>query len=341
TTSVHEELEECVAKFVGQPAAVVFGMGYLTNSAIIPVLIGKLQLSIHQYKKIKKNQIINPRCTAGHILVNPIKVLKEQIAEGQPRTHRLWKKIIVVVEGIYSMEGEICHLPEIVSICKKYKAYVYLDEAHSIGAIGKTGRGVCELLGVDTCDVDIMMGTFTKSFGSCGGYIAGSKDLIQYLKYHCPAHLYATSISTPAAQQVISVIKVILGEDASNRGNSIKLDRGTKVGKNKREQQLFWAELQKMGHANNALQSSKIAAFSRAWLQENLAVVVVSFPAIPLLLARARFCISVSHLREDLIKALKVISRVGDLTGIIYFTAAPKKQEDEKNGNTSKFKLRI
>ncbi|CAH8267922.1 unnamed protein product [Arabidopsis lyrata] len=259
TTSVHEELEECVAKFVGQPAAVVFGMGYLTNSAIIPVLIGK----------------------------------------GQPRTHRLWKKIIVVVEGIYSMEGEICHLPEIVSICKKYKAYVYLDEAHSIGAIGKTGRGVCELLGVDTCDVDIMMGTFTKSFGSCGGYIAGSKDLIQYLKYHCPAHLYATSISTPAAQQVISVIKVILGEDASNR------------------------------------------AFSRAWLQENLAVVVVSFPAIPLLLARARFCISVSHLREDLIKALKVISRVGDLTGIIYFTAAPKKQEDEKNGNTSKFKLRI
>ena len=114
---------------------------------------------------------------------------------------------MVVVEGIYSMEGEICQLPEIVSICKKYKvnltddslrnesscklisltlfqAYVYLDEAHSIGAIGKTGRGVCELLGVDTADVDIMMGTFTKSFGSCGGYIAGSKvsNFSNYIK---------------------------------------------------------------------------------------------------------------------------------------------------------------
>ena len=73
------------------------------------------------------------------------------------------------------MEGELCKLPEIVAVCKKYKAYIYLDEAHSIGAVGKTGRGICELLGVDTSDIDIMMGTFTKSFGSCGGYIAGSK----------------------------------------------------------------------------------------------------------------------------------------------------------------------
>jgi serine palmitoyltransferase len=81
----------------------------------------------------------------------------------------------VIVEGIYSMEGELCKLPEVISVCKKYKAYTYLDEAHSIGAVGKTGRGVCELLGVDPADVDIMMGTFTKSFGSCGGYIAASK----------------------------------------------------------------------------------------------------------------------------------------------------------------------
>jgi serine palmitoyltransferase len=181
TTSVHAELEDCVAKYVGQPAAVIFGMGYATNSAIIPVLIGKGGLIISD--SLNHTSIVNgargsgatirvfQHNTPGHLE----KVLKEQIAEGQPRTHRPWKKIIVVVEGIYSMEGEICHLPEIVSICKKYKAYVYLDEAHSIGAIGKTGRGVCELLGVDTSDVDIMMGTFTKSFGSCGGYIAGSK----------------------------------------------------------------------------------------------------------------------------------------------------------------------
>ncbi|RRT66025.1 hypothetical protein B296_00032310 [Ensete ventricosum] len=128
-------------------------------------------------------------------------VLREQIVKGrQPGAHRPWRKILVIVEGIYSMEGEFCKLPEIVAICKKYKvplyqstsrvriprtddnippsldqAYIYLDEAHSIGAVGKSGRGVCELLGVDPADIDIMMGTFTKSFGSCGGYIAASE----------------------------------------------------------------------------------------------------------------------------------------------------------------------
>ncbi|KAG7564939.1 Ribonuclease H domain [Arabidopsis suecica] len=313
TTSVHEELEECVAKFVGQPAAVVFGMGYLTNSAIIPG--GLISDSLNHISIINgaRGSGATIRVFQHNTPAHLERVLKEQIAEGQPRTHRPWKKIIVVVEGIYSMEGEICHLPEIVSICKKYKAYVYLDEAHSIGAIGKTGRGVCELLGVDTSDVDIMMGTFTKSFGSCGGYIAGSKDLIQYLKYHCPAHLYATSISTPAAQQVISVIKVILGEDASNRG-------AQKLVRIRENSNFFRFELQKMGFDvlgdNDSpvmpimlYNPAKIAAFSRACLQENLAVVVVSFPAIPLLLARARICISASHSREDLIKALQVILR--------------------------------
>ena len=154
--------------------------------------------------------------------------LRSAIAEGQPRTHRPWKKILVVVEGIYSMEGEICDLGPIVAVAKKYKvggtaraacvgsvifprcqladrpmqwaygttdtqsswpwrsvskspfttrvqAYVYLDEAHSIGAMGASGRGVCEHLGVDPADIDIMMGTFTKSFGSYGGYIAASE----------------------------------------------------------------------------------------------------------------------------------------------------------------------
>ncbi|CAI7926963.1 unnamed protein product, partial [Closterium sp. NIES-54] len=101
-------------------------------------------------------------------------VLRTAIAEGQPRTHRPWKKVLIVVEGIYSMEGEICRLHEIVDIKRKYKAYLFLDEAHSIGALGRTGRGVCEVAGVDPADVDVLMGTFTKSFGSAGGYIAAS-----------------------------------------------------------------------------------------------------------------------------------------------------------------------
>ncbi|XP_048500440.1 long chain base biosynthesis protein 2a isoform X2 [Beta vulgaris subsp. vulgaris] len=314
-------------------------MGYVTNSAIIPVLVGKGGLIISD--SLNHSSIVNGARGSGatirvfqHNTPSHLeKVLREQIAEGQPRTHRPWKKIIVVVEGIYSMEGELCNLPEIVAICKKYKAYVYLDEAHSIGAVGKSGRGVCELLGVDTADVDIMMGTFTKSFGSCGGYIAGSKELIQYLKYTCPAHLYGTSISPPAAQQIMSAIKVLLGEDGSSRG-------AQKLARIRENSNFFRSELQKMGFEvlgdNDSpvmpimlYNPSKIPAFSRECLRQNVAVVVVGFPATPLLLARARICISASHTREDLVRALEVISNVGDLVGIKYFPAEPRKEHRE------------
>ncbi|KAL6325172.1 hypothetical protein AAG906_023017 [Vitis piasezkii] len=332
TIMMHNELEKYVANFVGKPAAIVFGMGYVTNSAIRLIISDSLNHSsiVNGARGSGATIRVFQHNTPSHLE----EVLREQIAEGQPRTHRPWKKIIVVVEGIYSMEGDLCKLPEIIAICKKYKAYSYLDEAHSIGAVGKTGRGVCELLGVDPADVDILMGTFTKSFGSCGGYIAGSKELIQYLKHTSPAHLYATSMSPPAVQQIISSIKVILGEDGSCRG-------AQKLAQIRENSNFFRSELQSMGFEvlgdNDSpvmpimlYNPGKIPAFSRECLKQNVAVVMSAFPATPLLLARARICISASHTKEDLIKGLEVISRVGDLVGIKYFPAQPKEQQQEE-----------
>ncbi|KAG5614341.1 hypothetical protein H5410_014165, partial [Solanum commersonii] len=314
TTTIHTELEEHVAKFVGKPAAIVFGMGYV-NKLSCASCLDRRGLIISD--SLNHNSIVNGARGSGATIrvfqhnkpSHLERVLRENIAKGQPRNHRRWTKIIVVVEGIYSMEGELCKLSEIVSICKKYKAYVYVDEAHSIGAVGKTGKGVCELLGIDTANVDIMMGTFTKSFGSCGGYIAGSKELIEYLKYTCPAHVYAISISPPAAQQIISAIKVLLGEDGSKRG-------AQKIAHLRENSNFFRFELQKMGFDVLGDYDSpvmpimlyniaKLPAFSRECLKQNVAVVVVAFPATPLLLARARICISAAHSKEDLIKALE------------------------------------
>ncbi|KAG8078975.1 hypothetical protein GUJ93_ZPchr0007g3068 [Zizania palustris] len=342
-TKLHVELEEMVARFVGKPAAILFGMGYATNSAIIPALIGKGGLIISD--AFNHNSIVNgARGSGASIQVfqhnNPKHledVLREQIAAGQPRINRPWKKIIVIVEGIYSMEGELCKLPEIIAVCKKYKVYTYVDEAHSIGAVGKTGRGVCELLGVDPADVDIMMGTFTKSFGSYGGYIAASQEIVRHLKHTCPAHIYATSMSPPGVQQAISAIKVILGEDGSNRG-------AKKLARIRENSNFFRSELQKMGFEvlgdNDSpvmpimlYNPAKMPAFSRECLRQSVAVVTVSFPATPLLLSRARICISASHSRQDLIKGLEVISKVGDLVGIKYFPV-----EHEKTASSEKLK---
>ncbi|EFJ32734.1 hypothetical protein SELMODRAFT_86377 [Selaginella moellendorffii] len=329
TTSLHVELEELVARFVGKPDSMVYGMGFATNSTTLPGLIGKGGLIISDSLN-HASIIFGARSSGSKVKVfqhnspqHLEEVLRENIAEGQPRTHRPWKKIIVVVEGIYSMEGEICRLKEIVQVCKAYKAYVYLDEAHSIGAIGKTGRGVCEHLGVDPADIDVMMGTFTKSFGSSGGYIAGSKDLIAYLKSISPGHMYATAMSPPVAQQVISAMKVIIGEDDTDRG-------ARKLAQVRENSNYFRQELRKMGFEVLGDRDSpvmpimlynpaKIPAFSRECLRRNVAVVTVAFPATPLLLARARICISASHTKEDLEQALEVISEVGDLVHIKYF----------------------
>ncbi|GFH18625.1 aminotran_1_2 domain-containing protein, partial [Haematococcus lacustris] len=224
TTPAHLELEELVAEFIGTEAALTFGMGYATNSATIPALAGKGCLIISDALN-HASIVAGARASGAKVKVfrhndpqHLDAVLKDSIAQGQPRTHRPWKKILIIVEGIYSMEGEVCALPEIVAVKKKYGAYLYLDEAHSIGAMGKHGRGVCEHWGVNPRDVDIMMGTFTKSFGSCGGYIAGSHQLVKYLQANSPAHLYATAMSAPSVQQVSSAIRLLRGEDGTTRG---------------------------------------------------------------------------------------------------------------------------
>lgn len=123
-----------------------------------------------------------------------------------------------MIEGVYSMEGSIVRLPEIIALKKKYKAYIFLDEAHSIGAVGPHGRGVVDYYNCDPRDVDILMGTFTKSFGAAGGYIAGSKALVDHVRYHSHSFSYATAMSPPIAQQILSVFKSIMGVDGDSDG---------------------------------------------------------------------------------------------------------------------------
>merc|ERR1719408_372422 len=134
------------------------------------------------------------------------KQLNRAVTEGRPDRMGPWRKIIVIVEGIYSMEGHFCRLREIVALKKKYRAYLYLDEAHSIGAVGSSGRGVTELLGVPTREVDVMMGTFTKSFGSAGGYVAASQGVIDVLRRSAPGSIFATAMAPPCAAQALMAL---------------------------------------------------------------------------------------------------------------------------------------
>jgi serine palmitoyltransferase len=214
TTKLHREVEQVVARFLHKEDALALNMGFNTNCTTIPALTSRGDLLISD--ELNHTSIVNgARASGAAIRIfrhNDTKhledILRQAIIMGRPRTRRPWNKIMVIVEGIYSMEGEYCDLSNVVKVCKKFGAYIYLDEAHSIGAMGPSGRGCAEYCGVDTADIDIMMGTFTKSFGAMGGYIAGSKDVISFLRRRCAGSAYHNSLSPAVCQQVISSFKV-------------------------------------------------------------------------------------------------------------------------------------
>jgi serine palmitoyltransferase len=228
-TTLHAQVERAVAEFVGKEDAVVFNMGYGTNATTIPALLGKGSLIVSD--SLNHTSIVNGARASGAIVrvykhndVDDLdQVLKQAIADGQPRTRLPWTKVMVMTEGIFSMEGEICNLPGVVQACKRYKAFLYVDEAHSIGALGKRGKGVCEQTGVDPADVDILMGTFTKSFGAMGGYIAASKQVCDFLRSTSTGCILSSSMSPVVCAQILASLRVITGQDGTSIGQE-KLD---------------------------------------------------------------------------------------------------------------------
>ncbi|KAL1785920.1 serine palmitoyltransferase 3 [Sigmodon hispidus] len=329
TLDKHKELEDLMAKFLNVEAVMVFGMGFATNSMNIPILVGKGCLILSD--ELNHTSIILGARLSG-ATIRPFKhnnvqsletLLREAIIKGQPRTGRAWKKILILVEGIYSMEGSIVNLPQIVALKKKYKAYLYIDEAHSIGATGINGRGVRELFGLAPEDVDVYMGTFTKSFAASGGYIAGKKELVDYVRTHSHSATYATSMSPIIASQIIRSLKIIIGEDGDLAGP----ERIQQLTKNIK---YFRQRLKEMGfiiYGNDyspiipvlLYMPAKVSYCQQYLLKKKIAVVVVGFPATRLAEGRARFCLSSAHTREMLDKVLEAVDELGDLLKVKYF----------------------
>lgn len=322
------ELEKLMSEYLNVEDCIAFGMGFATNALNIPTLVGKNDLILSD-KLNHVSLILGARLSGATIRTfnhNDMEDLESQLRDaiihGQPRTNRPWKKILIIVEGIYSMEGSLCKLPEIIELKKKYKAYLYVDEAHSIGAMGSRGRGVVDYWGVNPKDIDIHMGTFTKSFGSAGGYIAGNKSLIDHIRIQSHSTCYSSSMSAPVVYQIMTALKIIMGRDGTNDGQ-------------KRIQQLacnvryFRRQLVDMGfivYGNDSspvvpvmiFMPAKIAAVNREMLKRGCAVVTVGFPATSLTESRVRFCISAGHTKEMLDHALQALDEVGHLVSLRY-----------------------
>lgn len=325
---MHNELEALTAQFLGTEDAIVFGMGFATNALNLPSLLSPGCLVVSDEKN-HASIILGLRLSGATVKVykhNNVKsldkVIEKALVNGQPNSGKPWKKILIILEGVFSMEGSIVKLPEIVEIKKKYGAYIYLDEAHSVGATGPRGRGITDYYGVDPKDIDILMGTFTKSFGSAGGYIAGSKNLINFLRISSHAHCYASSMSPAVAQQILTSMRIIMGLDGTGEGKK-RIDQ---LARNTRyfRRRLAQIGVITYGHEDSPVVPmlvylfSKISAVVRGLTKRNIATVGVGFPATPIMEGRIRFCLSAAHTKEQLDLVLEAIDEIGQTLGLKY-----------------------
>ncbi|KAI9678594.1 MAG: serine palmitoyltransferase component [Caeruleum heppii] len=321
TSDLHLDVEDLVARFLGKQSAMVFSMGFGTNATAFPALVGKGCLIISD--ELNHASIrFGARLSGAMIEMfkhNDIgdleRLLREVISQGQPRTHRPWKKVLVVVEGLYSMEGTMCNLPGIVALKRKYRFNLFVDEAHSVGALGPRGRGVCDYFGIDPGEVDVLMGTLTKSFGANGGYIAGDKAIINKLRVTNAGTIYGESPAPPVLMQISSALRIITGEHLPGQGE----ERLQRLAFNSRYLRLGLKRLGFIvyGHDDSPIiplllyNPAKMPAFSHQMLRRKISVVVVGYPATPLVSSRARFCVSAAHTKDDLDRLLTACDEIG------------------------------
>jgi 8-amino-7-oxononanoate synthase len=207
---IHRDLEHALAEFLGTPAAIVFVSGHATNVTTIGHLMGPGDLIVHDI--LAHNSILQGARLSGatcrgfaHNDCRALDVLLAGIRHS-------YRRVLIAIEGVYSMDGDYPDLARFVDIKEKHHALLYVDEAHSLGTMGETGRGLGEHAGVAPSGVDLWMGTLSKSLASCGGYIAGSDELIEYLKYTAPGFVYSVGISPPNAATALSALTVLRRE---------------------------------------------------------------------------------------------------------------------------------
>jgi myxalamid-type polyketide synthase MxaB len=204
---IHRQLEQAIADFIGTEDCIVYVGGHTTNVTTIGHLFGEKDLIL--YDALSHNSIRQgcklSQSTAIEFPHNDWQTLEYLLQSNR----RHYQKTLIAIEGIYSTDGDIAPLPEIVQLKQHYKTFLLVDEAHSIGVLGQAGRGISEHFGIPADQVDLWMGTLSKSFASCGGYIAGRRSIVEYLKYTAPGFVYSVGMSPPNTAAALAALQLV------------------------------------------------------------------------------------------------------------------------------------
>jgi 8-amino-7-oxononanoate synthase len=300
---LHIEFERAVARLVGTEDALAMVGGHSTNETVIGHLMGPGDLILHD--ALAHNSIVEGAILSG-ARRRPFTHNDPQAADKLLEQFRHeYRRVLIVIEGVYSMDGDIADLPQFIEVKKRHKALLMIDEAHSMGVIGLHGRGIGEYYDVDRGDVDIWMGTLSKAFGSCGGYIAGCKQLIEYLKYTTPGFIFAASIPPSQTAAALTAIRIWEAEP----------ERFARLMQNSK---LFLTLVQEHGLSTGLSKGSAVVPvilgnsvhclqLSRAMFARGINVMPILHPAVEESAARLRYFITTLHSAEQIRHAVDVM----------------------------------
>lgn len=303
---IQAQLEERVAALLETEAAVAFVSGHATNVSVVGHLMGPRDLVIHD-ELIHNSVLMGIRLSGADRKVlahNDVADLDRWLGENRGR----YEKVLVAVEGLYSMDGDLPPLPELVRLRARHRFLLFVDEAHSIGVVGRTGRGVREHFGLRGDDADLWMGTLSKSFAGQGGYIAGSRALVEFLKATCPGFVYSVGISPPLAAASLEAMRIMEAEPervTELRANGLHfLRRVREAGLDPGYSQGYAVVPVIIGNSLQAVMASN------ALFEAGISVQPIIHPAVPERSARLRFFISSAHSHAQLDETVERISRV-------------------------------
>ncbi|MFA6601375.1 MAG: pyridoxal phosphate-dependent aminotransferase family protein [Candidatus Paceibacterota bacterium] len=318
---IHNELESKIAKFKHRPAAVSFVSGYMANSGTIPALSKVPTLSLVTLFKSKlggneKDTIIfsdeynHASIIAGIKLSGSPKEIYKHLdivdLEEKLKKYPKSQRKLIVTDGVFSMDGDLAPLPEILELSEKYKAISYLDDAHGTGILGKHGRGVEDYYNVEG-KVDVLMGTFTKCFGGVGGFVVGSEDLIDYIKIRADSFIFTAPIAPPIVCGLIKSIEIVT-EEIWRREKILANATYMKEGLNKIGINFCNSKTQiipiLIGNERKAMDASNLL------LERGIFIPAARWPAVPQGKARLRTTVSSAHTRQQIDFLIKNIAEI-------------------------------
>jgi 8-amino-7-oxononanoate synthase len=310
TLDIHVELEEKLAKFMNKEDAITLSTGFQTNQGVISSLVGRGDVVITD-KMVHASIVDACRLSYGDVLKyqhNDMEDLEKVLSSLDDSIGKL-----IVVDGVYSMEGDLTNLPEVVRLGKKYGAKIMVDDAHGVGVMGKNGRGTAEHFGVEE-DVDLIMSTFSKSFAALGGFISGDKKVISYIKHHSRALIFSASITPASVATVLATLEIIQSEP-ERREKLWQISDKMRSG------------FQEMGYDTGPTESPIIPAIIgndeltfmlwKLLREDGIFTNPVIFPAVPKDQTLIRTSYSATHTDEELDYVLQCFEKSGKILGII------------------------